>query len=682
MRILAAAILVTVCAHTTLPAQQIETDTTRADTTTADSITADTSTTDTTRADSLPDFMRIDPETGDTVIVGEAERFRMQDRLKEFQDSQIKRPPRLNFHDSLLTYFAPQRLNQRDAVSRSIFKNAGDFFKFDPSYFALDYQTTPMRTIITPFGLSGDRLNVISFGESRRPFEHVIEPDGQVDMHDIPIAQSTDLYVLPGAAGQLFGGPTSVATLVTAPRKVEAGPARSAFIVDQGSFAFNHLRGRFAKQFQNHREIDLAIGYRNAEGSAFGRDDDTRHYLGRIFEPMGESFGFNADIWLYDRSGPFSVRPNLGGRVVNRDRFERSAHLSADWHADDGSERWELGYNWQRQGSKITGIYAANLDYFVDGLFASHQRRLGGYLVSFDAAADKVEFDAASSRHQRARLKGDIRLIKTSHGSRFGLTIGSNWEEDYRFLPRASITWLNESDRAFLYTSIGYSERAPSLYELYLPFQRKTIYNTTTDYADSGNETLKSERQLTGSLLFHYGSPDTWAGVQVTGGQIIDGIDWRNEFFSDSISYRYFYPDNGDITFAGVTVQQQLQLFNFLWLRSGGSYHWTDYEQFDDKAYIPEYQAFIGGEINLYWPQRLLHFFAYGEIVYTGEYDGFVVDNLAGDFITNTRLAARLKDFTFHVVFENNLNALYSEREGFTFLGQYFYYGFVWNFLN
>ena len=282
----------------TAASQDNDSDSTRIDTVSSDTLPV----VDSIPADTLPDFMEIDPVTGDTIITGEANRFRMEERMKEFQLAQIKRPPRLSFFDSLTTYFTSPRLNQRDALGRSMYKNAGDFFKFDPSFFSLDYQTTPMRTTVAPFGLSGNRLHVVAFGDTRQPFEHVIEPDGQIDLNDIPTAQATDMYILPGATGQLFGSPSSVATLVTTPRKVETGPARSAFIVDQGSFAYNHLRGRFAKRFESHREIDLAIGYRNADGSAVNRDDDTKHYLGRIFEPVGETFGINADIWLYDRS--------------------------------------------------------------------------------------------------------------------------------------------------------------------------------------------------------------------------------------------------------------------------------------------------------------------------------------------------------------------------------------------
>ena len=87
-------------------------------------------------------------------------------------------------------------------------------------------------------------------------------------------------------------------------------------------------------------------------------------------------------------------------------------------------------------------------------------------------------------------------------------------------------------------------------------------------------------------------------------------------------------------------------------------------------------------ELHVYWSQRLIHFFAYGEVVYTGEYDGYDRTGLGNDPVLNLKLSFEMGSFRFHYVFQNMISRVYEQREYFQRLGRYNYWGFVWNFLN
>ena len=234
-------------------------------------------------------------------------------------------------------------------------------------------------------------------------------------------------------------------------------------------------------------------------------------------------------------------------------------------------------------------------------------------------------------------------------------------------------------------TVAGYTERAPTLHELNLKFQRATIYtDTTLNYADQGNPGLRKEEQLVASATVEYGSLDNNLRLSVTTGSIKNAIDWYNRQLvgEEGLSYTLFAPRNDEITFTDISLHQKIKLRDWLRLRSGGAYHIVDYRLLETKPYQPDYQVFSGLELHLYWPQKIMDLFAYGEITYVSEYEGYSVRGLGHELIGNVKLSFRIKNFRFHYVIQNILSTEYEPRENMINPGRYIYYGLTWNFFN
>lgn len=606
-----------------------------------------------------------------------------EERYEQFKKSR-ERLPRFSYFDSLVIYFTSERLNKRPQVEQSFFHDAGDYFRFDPSYFILEHQVTPMRKTVQPFGLFGDRLNLMVNSHQLHPLEHILEPDGLSDLNDIPTALDDDVFVLPGPVGQVFGARGSIATLLTRPQQPASYPPRSALLVDKGSFEYSYVRGRYSKLFVEGREIDMSIGYRKAYGPAVNRKDDAYHYYGDFYFPVRAGVGFRAWGQLYNRDGNFVVRPDMGGTAVLRERFDRVARLSFDFHNSDNTARSEVGYKHLRQGSYITGVYKARINLTGHGAFASREWISGQTILQAQIDGDYLEYDDGPKNLHRTSTELSLGAARLAEGYRWALTVGARHVETVGLLPSGAGILFRETPKFFMMLSLGYSERGPSLHELHLPFQRTTIYGSgQSGYADGGNSELGKERQLVGNVTVQLGSPETNIGLSITGGKIFDGIDWQNQPVTDSLgSYTIFSPINGDITFVNVSVHPKLKVKDFLRFTAGGAYHDLNYAEFKTKAYSPEYQFFSGMELHIYWPQRLLDLFAYGEIVYTGPYDGYDKKGLGQELVANAKLSFALKDFRFNFVFQNVLSTVYRAREYITFPGRYFYYGFTWNFLN
>jgi hypothetical protein len=476
-----------------------------------------------------------------------------------------------------------------------------------------------------------------------------------------------------------MGAGPSVATLYTLPVQLEDTDPHSSFIVDKGAFAYSYARGRYSKDFTTGRHVDMSIGYRNSDGPAINRGDDAYHYTGDVFFPVGGRWALRAEGQIYDRTGPYRVRPDAAGALIQRSRIDRSATVSFQRHNKERANQYEFGYKFLRQGSSLDRAYTADLDYSGHGGYVSGAWMWGSAGIRIKGEGNWLKYDNWYSQWERYSGAGEMELALFTRPWRFAARLRQEYVEGYKFLPMAAGMLAYESSKLYLMVAAGYAERAPSLDELHLRRREANLYGTGIDYADEGYTNLISEKQATATFQVQLGTQSTNLTASVTGGRIFDGIDWLNRSEGD---LTVFSPVNGDIEFATPTVTTRLRLLNFFYLIGGGSYHYYDYENFPDKAYSPEYQAFAGGEIHWYWASRLIHFYAYGEMEYVGPYHGYVQEDLGDQAVFNAKLSIGLRKFRFHWVFQNALDAAYYPRDYYLVPGRYSYIGFTWNFFD
>ncbi len=621
----------------------------------------------------------------DTLSAAQRAKAKFEARYEQYQQEQLqeKRQPALSVFDTLVVYFTSERLNMRDAVDRGFYQDAGDYFRYDPTYLDMRYQNTPMRTTVQPFGLKGDRMRFISYGYEIEPFGNIPEPDGLTDMNAIPTALDDEIYFLPGPYGQLFGG-GGVATMVTRPQRVDDFDYHSALLADQGGFDYAFVRGRLSKNFTDGRTVDASIAYRNADGVTFSRSSDQYKYYGDFYFPLGGNTGLRTWGHLYDMEGPLSIRPERSGSSVNRSRFDRKARVSYSAESGKRTTHFELGYQHERKGSDFTGTLESRFNHTSHGGFTQLAWLGGSRLYSLEVSGNWTEYD--HGRGQLHQIDGDalLRLADISEGWRWAMTAGTrvvvHESEDPYVLPNGMLSLFRSGEGGLLMLSAGYDSRAPRLHERYEPEVFGFIYGSTGAYSEVGNIDLKKEQQLIGSVLLQLGSPTTNIGITAAGGEIIDGIDWKPDTLGSG-EVR-FSPINGDVTFATASVLPRLKIADFLSFLGGASYYHIDYDAFENRSYTPEYSTFSGMELHVYWPQRLIDLFAYGEITFTGLYDGYFEEDLGEQLVANAKLSFALKNYRMHFVFQNVFSTAYRQREYLTIPGRYFYFGFDWRFLN
>jgi len=625
-------------------------------------------------------FPQINPDTlkpNQRMLVEFETRFSL--RQREAPRPQVK--DRFAFSDSLAAYFVSPRWNLREDIDRSFYHDAGDYFRSEPSFFVLEPQATPMRKTVQPYGLSGDRLGLVQYGRAVKPFEPVVEPDGLVDMNDLATALDGTVAAVPGPVAMLFGAEHSVSGLLTLPETPDSTNPRSCFLVDKGDYSYSHARGRYSKNFLDGRHIDLSIEYRKSDGVVTGQADDAYHYTGSFLVPLSDKWAVEADGRLYNRDGDYPVFSPVSAVRLERYRFDRTANVTFSRQNERRDARYFFGYRHLRQGTDFDhAYYKSNLDQTGHGLQIGREWLSGATIFQVGVDGDYLEYDSWFEKH--TRLSGSAYLSLASLSRPWGLAATANvlHVEDFRFLPTITALINRESDKSFVSFSVGYSERAPHLNELYLPEQNAKMYGGASfDYSEGGNEGLLSEKMLQGSLELSLGRPDNSLSISSAGGKIWDGIDWLPRLSDNKLT---FTPGNGDITWGSVSGTGRLRLADFLRFKGGGSYRHSDYEAAEQRSYAPEYQAFSGMELHLYWRQKLIDFWAYGELVYVGPYDGLRQADLGNIAVVNVKLSFKMGNFRFHWISQNSLMQEFFPRDYWRVVNYTTYYGFTWNFFD
>ncbi len=596
--------------------------------------------------------------------------------------------PHLSIIDSVLTSYISDRLNERRFIDQSSYHDAGDYARHDPAFFAQQYYETPVRSTVAPFGLAGNRLDIIRDHSRVEPFDHVIEPDGMVDMNDLPTATDDAVLLIPGPAGQLFGSDQAIASMITRAVRPDSSPAISAFLVDKGAYGFSHARARYAKRFTTGKDLALSLDYRLADGGSGNFVDNTYHYTVDFLFPIGENCGVSADGWIYDRGGRYPLRPDTRFLSVERNRIDRHLNLGFFRQNTDHSRLDQITYRHLRQGVFIGNDNATNyksrFNLTGHGFTAQRDLVLPTAFVHITAYGDYLRYDHGTAEFTRVSGGASLDFAQRKvSGWRYGAHAKLDYTESFRPNLDAAALLLSDSPTRLYQLSVGLAEKVPSLHELYSPLRVSNFYGNPADYTEHGNPDLKLEHQLVASAQAEFGPLSRRIGLTLTGGRLFDAIDWLPDKTTDAGIDRYnFSPINHDLSFADATLRGEWQWRTTLQLHGGASGRYQHYSDRSDWPYTPNYQLFGGGELHYYWAQKLMHFYAYGEVVYVGAYSTYSGDELAATPVFNSKLSFTMGNFRFNLTYLNTLANAYESREDLTSIGRLVTWGFIWNFFD
>lgn len=587
-----------------------------------------------------------------------------------------------NIDDTLQERFLVERFNLKNDMARSFFHDAGDFLRFNPSNFIVEYQEVPLRKTVSPFNLPGDRMNVILDDRRLSPFEHLPEPDNMTNFDDIPTFQVQNAYNIEGPLGMAFGGDNSSSSLILLPHDPEGTRAESRMVAESGWNGYAYTKGLFTHESESGRSLKAGAGYRNSEGAFLDTDDDAYHQWAEVIYPLTPKVQLDLSGRLYKREGGYRHRATIS--AYDFERFRRDRDLSAGLRYGHNADMTSgIQFRHQRSESKLErhpGIYFRTIDMFDNAVTLTHERRLGGadLGVSLEAGEERYEdgnltdtrkFGSVEAKYHRGR--GAISYL---------LLLKGETASGFDPLPSAMLAVTKNGEKSYFSASVGYSSKFPRQYELYMVERAGGILTDLgDDYLEHGNPDLDPEKQLIGNLTYALGRAGNDLRLSVTGGLIKDGIDWErrdNPIYTEG----EYSPVNRDIDFATATLQKKLSLGSLLYCSGGASYHYVKIDDDDDPPYSPDFQAF--GNLGLYYHIKKVdvHLYAYGEAIYNDKYNGYNGQEYGQDIILNMKFTFRIKKFQFYYIFQNFPATDYYSREDYLYVDRFNYYGVTWEF--
>ena len=576
-------------------------------------------------------------------------------------------------------------------AARAPFHDAGDFLRGEPMWFGVDYLPTPYRHVLAPAGLWGIRSGVVIDGRSVAPLDHVAEPDGQIDMNDLPSAWYESIATVYGPLGSFLGATgashascasgavgTLIAESVT-PDK--AGPAQSRLEIQKGAYGYANTKGMVAESLSAGYAYAATLEYRKIEPIVYP-NDDSYHQRWRVTGPVGRRARITGEWRLYKRDAAFIWRPTGAAQYFDRSRYRSDARAEMAW-ALDSSTTARVSYSHLGDNAKLrSSQYGRAIETTNDGAHVSLDAVRGSAIYRFYADGASESFRTGAVENSRHSGAFGVRGMKSSDSSKTNMfaEAGGVYTGGYFVIPRALAGIVTKKKEMSFAASIGVTPVFPRQYELDLP-ARVVAPNPGPDYlAERGAEYLRPERHYTAAAQFGVGAEDNDLRLALTGGRIVNAVVWRS--FSEPTGGQNTRPINETVSYMTLGVTKNIRLAPWFHVRLAGVRFWRSYDSTATPRYSPRWNVFASGHMER-------HISAVGVTM-----SGFARAGMADRYLTadgtelglkpfvDASLSARIKGFAFHYVFENVLDRIYAEREQYNHLGRYTWYWFTWDFLD
>ncbi|MCH7877694.1 MAG: hypothetical protein IH914_00060 [candidate division Zixibacteria bacterium] len=604
-------------------------------------------------------------------------------------DADKKLPPIEPFRFNMLAASLLLRSEQsaRPQIDRAFYHDAGDFLRADRSFFTVDYQSTPIRHTVSPFGLAGPRTSVIFDGRNLLALEHLPEQDGLMDFNDAPTASVSDVYSITGPQAAFLGGNSGVAGVWMQKLRASGHLAESRLEVQKGTFGYAYTKGILTEKLDNGFAYTAALGYRKADFFALLSRDDAYHQFWELEAPLDRHWRLTNSLRLYRRIADYLYRSITARQDFSRRRRDRD-FVSRLEHTPNDKSTFAFEFRHQRSESTLedVNVYKLHTNQAKNTFSMTRDQRFDNSMISVSASVTRSTLELEPVKNSRNEWAFSFKalLYHTDEDSnvRPGLygEAGLAGSGGFSALPRVNAGWTERKGALGIDVAVGVTPVFPRQYELDLRFESPVALGGDDDIDQRGSPDLQPERQYTAAAKLSLGSGASNISLSATGGFIVDGINWRS--FAKFPVGREFRPINEDVRFGGLTAASNLELTDWLhWVGSGSLYS-ISYESTDAPAYTPKYNMFSGMTLDIYLPFLDLYLSGYGELALTGPYTGLDSFLLGEDPVASTRISARIKSFRFHYVFENSFNRIYEAREQFLIPGRYSWYWITWDFLD
>jgi hypothetical protein len=508
---------------------------------------------------------------------------------------------------------------------------------------------------------------------------------GYLDLNTVLLSNISGMRLLPAGVANMSGDDRGILMLDVDTKDFRGDHPYSRATTDRGPHGSYRTQVELGRRLTSRSRLYFTVELKKSDGYQINSDYDGMSLWGKTSFELSRDISLQLAAHQYKtKMGiPFfpdanyrDARKNLNhwginGTVLIRESPRTNLNLCLAYDKQN-QEIKSKGYGFEVKGidEKVALAATQTLEKERNGVeIEGHLQREVFSTISSKGAVHSGHVSVADVY----QLRPDVSvLLSTKLAKEEGLDAGVS--------ALGGISYV-VSEYLSLFSTLGTFDGCPTSMDRYWPLSRFALKDTSIDYQEEGNSSLKSQRSLTLDLGMKLGKGNAQLSAYAFGSKIHDLILWSNT--DTTLHYGYFKPINTRANIWGANVDFKVKLWNHL-----SSYLSYSYKRGEDSSRnlrlprSPEHSLFSYVQFETEFLQREmgLKLRLEGRALSERFMDEYEQDPESAVGILNVKITVRFLDFHFHYTIRNITERKYRLMDSSHMPERTHWWGFYWDF--
>jgi hypothetical protein len=508
---------------------------------------------------------------------------------------------------------------------------------------------------------------------------------GYLDLNTVLLSDISGMRLLPLGVANMSGSDRGVLALEIDTKDFRDDRPYSRATADRGPHGSYRTQAELGRRVTSRGRLYFTVELKKSDGYQINSDYDAVSLWGKT------SFELSRDISLKLAARQYKTKMGI---PFFSDADYRDARKSLNnWGINSGllireSARANLnlclGLDKQNQEikSKGYGFEVKGIDEKV-ALAATQTFERERSQVEIEGHLQREVFSTVSTRdavHSGQVSVSDLYQLRPDVSVLFSTNLAKEEGLDAGISALGGISYA-ASEYLSIFSTLGTFDGCPTPMDRYWPLSRFAFRDTSTDYLEEGNRSIKPQRSLTADLGMKLAKGNAQISAYAFGSKIHDVIFWSNA--DTTLYYGYFKPINAGAKIWGANVDFKVKLWNHL-----SSYLSYSYKRGEDSSRSlrlprsPEHSLFSYVQFETEFLQREmgLKLRLEGKALSGRFMDEYEQDPESPVGILNAKIIIRFLDFHFHYTIRNITSRKYRLIDSSYMPERTYWWGFYWEF--
>jgi outer membrane cobalamin receptor len=508
---------------------------------------------------------------------------------------------------------------------------------------------------------------------------------GYLDLSTVLLSDISGMELLPAGVASMWGGSRGILTLKIDTKDFHGDRPYSRATADRGPHGSYRTQAELGRRVTSRGRLYFTVELKKSDGYQINSDYDAVSLWGKTNFELTTNISLKLAAHQYQTKMGIPFFPDASYRDA-RKKLNNWGINSTVLIKESPRANLNLCLAYEKQNQEIkSNAYG----FEVKGI---DKRMALAATQTFERERSQVEIegrlrresltttstkDAVHSGHVSVadlyQLRPDVSvLLSTKLAAEEGLNAGIS--------ALSGISYA-ASEYLSLFSTLGTFDGYPTPMDRYWPLSRFAFRDTSTDYLEEGNGSLKSQRSLTVDLGMKLGKGNAQISAYAFGSKIHDLILWSNT--DTAMYYGYSKPINTRASIWGANADLKVKLWDHLI-----SYLSYSYKRGEDSSRnlrlprSPEHCLFsyVQFETEFLQPEMGLKLRLEGRALSERFMDEYEQDPESAVGILNAKIMIRFLDFHFHYTIRNITDREYRLMDSSYMPERTQWWGFYWEF--